>query len=137
MVRLIILKIFHPIMLSKQTSSKLTFSYFLLYKRGRVKNYKHVWVSQQYALICTTCTIMHSHQLFLVSVSLAKNVKIILQKSNIMLTFPVIKAMYNLQKIVLKKFKIMSEFLMVFFYKIVLTYCEKKLFQWLRKTFEI
>ena len=130
-------KIFHPIMLSKQTSSKLTFSYFLLYKRGRVKNYKHVWVSQQYALICTTCTIVHSHQLFLVSVSLAKIVKNVLQTSKLMLTFSVIKAVYNLQKFVLKKLKLMSEFLMVSFYKIVLTYCEKKMFQWLIKTFEM
>ena len=113
MVRLLLLEIFHPVMLSKQTSSKLTFSYFLLYKRGRVKNYKHVWVSQQYALICTTCTIVHSHQLFLVSVSLAKIVKNVLQTSNLMLTFSVIKAVYNLQKFVLKKLKFKSEFLMV------------------------
>ena len=65
-----------------------------------------MWVSQQYALICTTCTIVHSHQLFLVSVSLAKIVKNVLQTSNLMLTFSVIKAVYNLQKFVLKKLKV-------------------------------
>ena len=56
---------------------------------------------------------MHSHQLFLVSVSLAKIVKNVLQTSKLMLTFSVIKAVYNLQKFVLKKLKFKPEFLTV------------------------
>ena len=125
MVRLIILKIFHPIMLSKQTSSKLTFSYFLLYKRGRVKNYKHVWVSQQYALICTTCTIVHSHQLFLVSVRLTKvcekhtakiepNVDILSNKSYVQFTKICVKKIEIYVWVFIGILKFMSEFLIVF-----------------------